>query len=588
MTISTRVNSLRKAGTHHLSEWPMLLIMAVLMLTPNWQSAVTAQTKKKATTITSKSKTSASKSKTTTAKSSSSKQQKPSTPKTTTFEGALLYRSYEYHSGVVRRFSNGRAYNGERTTLVKMRGQDVHIIDETMHLHTLIVPAEGRMYLYSDVLPWGLQGDQQYLQQFCGLYDPDYNHPDMPKTSTLKVTGDEVTYKGDRCGVYRGQIKMGDSGETDVELWFSPRLKGNVNYKYFVWGIPVGGVIRKGIISNTGSVPLLGKLKSTIAMELMALTGYKVPASEMRPPSNIEIKNVDVKLLNKFYDENTKALKKAKMYPKKLSSKDAKLQLQQQWDFADEWLAKEFKPQTEQITWAKVGLMLFETGQQIAQSVKEIRDTWKHKDELQQLLPPGSDDLLYVGCDMAGGDGMIPIDQLIARLEQQIAPYRQTLDRKEAKSAEIANRPKEKKIINGKVMYLTSKKNLQEAASLWKRDERSSTMFIVKEWETRIRHLKKLQQSGQTHISKEKWLNYLGVRGENQKKHHEAEMDRLYRKGYQQQERYAQDFKNTGGYDLDYARTLRDNMRNERESSTQGIKKSSIEEWLDNLLNALQ
>ena len=92
----------------------------------------------------------------------------------------------------------------------------------------------------------------------------------------------------------------------------------------------MGGVIRKGIINNTGSVPLLGKLKSTIALELMALRQYKVPASEMRPPSGVNMRIADVNLLNDFYNENTKALKKAKMYPKKLSNKDAKLQLQQQ------------------------------------------------------------------------------------------------------------------------------------------------------------------------------------------------------------------------------------------------------------------
>ena len=564
--------------------WLMLIVMATLLLAPNPHSAASAQSKKKRPAATVKGGTTAGKGKTTAAKGKASQKQKAAAPKTTTFEGALLYRSYEYHSGVVRKFSNGHAYNGERTTLVKMSGQDVHIVDEAMHLHTVIVSAEGRVYLYSDVLPWGLQGDKKFLQQFLGAYDPSYNLPDMPKTSTMRTTGEEVTYKGDRCRVYSGQLKMGDAGETDVELWYSPRLKTNANHKYFVWGIPVDGVIRKGIINNSGSVPLLGKLKSTIALELMALTQYKVSASEMRPPSSIRMKIADAKLLNNFYDENTKALKKAKLYPKKLSGKDAKLQLRQQWDFADEWLAKEFKPQTEQITWAKVGQMLFDTAVQITQAIKEIRDTWDNKDELQQLLPEGGDDLLYVGCDMADNSGMIPIDRLIARLEQQIGPYRQTLAAKDAKSAEIASRPKEKKIINGKVMYLTSKKNLLEAGSLWKNTERSSTIFVVREWEARIEHLRELQQRGQTHISKEAWLNYIGVRTKKQKKDHENTMNRLYRMGYDQGVKNARTFKDMDEYDLDYARSLRDYMRKERESSTQGIKKSILEDWLDNLL----
>jgi hypothetical protein len=541
-----------------------------------------AQTKKKGTTTAKKGSNTSGKGKSTTGKGGAAQQKKPEAPKTTTFEGALLYRNYEYHSNVVRKFSNGRAYNGERTTLVKLRGQDVHIVDESMRLHTIIVPGDNLVYLYSDVLSWGLQGDKEFLQQFLGAYDPDYSLPNLEKTSTLRTTDEKMTYKGDECKVYRGLLKIGDAGETDVELWYSPRFKTNPSYKYFVFGLPVGGIIRKGIINNSGSVPLLGKLKSTTAIELMALTEYKVPTSEMRPPASINFSPMRApKQLNRFYNENTKALKKAKLYPKKLSNKEVKFNLQQQWDFADIWLAKEFTPQTEQITWAKVGQMLFDTGKQLVQAAQEIRDTWAHKDELQQLLPEGRDDLLYVGTDM--GD-MIPIDQLIARLEYQTAPYRQTLATKEAKAEEIFNRPKVQKIINGKVMYLTSKENLKEAGSLWNGTEHSSMRFTVNEWDARINFLKKLQSKGQTHISKEAWEKYIGAHTARQKKEHEYTMNRQHDLTYRQCVRDAQSFQMQDEYDLDYARSLRDYMKKERESSTKGIRKSTFEDWLDNLL----
>ena len=67
-----------------------------------------------------------------TAKSSKAAPQKKTAGKsspakgTAYFEGALLYRNYEFHSSIIRKYSYGRAYNGERSIKVIMKGGKIY------------------------------------------------------------------------------------------------------------------------------------------------------------------------------------------------------------------------------------------------------------------------------------------------------------------------------------------------------------------------------------------------------------------------------------------------------------------------------
>lgn len=533
-----------------------------------------------------------------TAKSSKTAPQKKTAGKsspakgTAYFEGALLYRNYEFHSSIIRKYSYGRAYNGERSIKVIMKGNNLHMVDEDMHIHTIILPGSNTGYIYSDVAKQGLKGSLTFFDEYLRVLDPDYQTKNAPKKSAqLSQTGETVSYKDDRCKIYRGYMMSGEDIKTDVEMWYSEKYRVYPSYRYVFAGLNPGGLLRKGIYNQSGKIPLLGSMKSLVSTELVALKSYKVPASEMTPPSNIVIRQAtDNKQLVDFYKASRESLKKAKLTPKPKKTSEVKYDIRKQWDFADEWIANRFDSGRKDDSWEKIGNALFDMAKGIADVSSAVRSLTKgtesipNGDMLMELLPSGRTDLLQVGLDMADDNGMIPIDKLIARLENQIAPWKSDLDAREKKSEAIASRPKEKKIINGKVMYLTSKRNLQEAANVWKGSNRSATHFVVNEWDARIGYLRKLQSRGQTHISKEAWRKYVGGRVAEQKKRHEQTMDRLYRRGYDQGVRHAQSFKAQDEYDLDYARSLRDFMRKERESSKSGIKKSSLEEWLDDLL----
>ena len=284
------------------------------------------------------------------------------------FEGMLLYRNYEHHNAIVRKFSAGQAYNGERTVKVTLRDNSVHIVDEDMHIHTIVIPEEDKVYMYSDVSKKGFVANGNELKKFFTGNDPDITpYPDMEKSSSLKTTGIQKYYKGDQCQVYAGQITVNDNLLTDVEMWYSDRLLANKSYCQLFNGLPVPGIVRKGIISQTGKLPLLGSLRSTVAYELVALTECKMSDAEFTPPQDITIEpyTKDTQL-HSFYKNSSKALKKAKLYPEQVKTKEIDYKIGQEWDFADEWLTKKYGSVDNNLTWGKLGDSLFRTASSIS------------------------------------------------------------------------------------------------------------------------------------------------------------------------------------------------------------------------------
>ncbi len=299
------------------------------------------------------------------------------------FEGSLLYRSYEHHSAVVKKFSQGRAYNGERTVRVTLKGNSAHIIDESMHLHTIVNANSNTVFVYSDLTNEGISAGMDFIHSYLSMQDPDYSTPEMPKSSTLAIDKQQATYKGDICSILKGNVSIGDNGGTDAELWYSNNLLANKAYKYLLYGLPTKGIVRRGIYNNAVRIPLLGKAQTITALELVAIKEFRVPDSEMKPPSTIRLKRMEKSSqLTNLYKSNTKELKKQKIYPKISKGKEIKYQLNKQWDFVDDWLAKDFASKNNDITWAKVGENLFNNINNIVSTFKEDNEDDTSEDNL--------------------------------------------------------------------------------------------------------------------------------------------------------------------------------------------------------------
>ena len=276
------------------------------------------------------------------------------------FEGSLLYRKYEYNSAVVRKFSQGRAYNGERTILVTLKGNSIHIIDYDMHIHTIILGDQNIAYQYSDITMEGISGKEDFINSFLLVLDPTTSREELPKSFTIHNQNQSISYKEQDCYIFRGELISGSGGTpatTDVEMWGSKLFMSPNAYKYVFDGLPTGnGIIIKGIHSQRGMVPLLGKIVTTVAAELMAYKEYSVSPNEFLVPNGVRMDYYfKPSQLTKFYKNNTKALKKQGIYPQTVDKKEAKYNISSQWDFADEWINKKAKIDYLSLTWDIVG-----------------------------------------------------------------------------------------------------------------------------------------------------------------------------------------------------------------------------------------
>ena len=524
----------------------------------------------------------------------------------TFFEGCLLYRNYEHHSAVVRKFSFGEAYNGERTMMVIMKDNKTHIIDCGLHMHTIIDQAENKAYIYSDVTRKGLVAPaNEFIRNYKSAFDPDVElMPELRKESSMADAGRTQEYKGDKCRVFAGQMTTGGNSLTDVELWYTDKYRINDSYDCLFAGLPVKGIVRKGIITQSGSVPLLGKMKSTLAVELVAVDEGVVDNSEVTPPTNISFTTFSkpAQMIN-LCKENTKTLKKQKLYPNTMKKEEVDYNIRSQWDFADEWLAKEFKGDNMGITWGKVGTQLFETLTSLSSAggrhtegvtsalidlgtvVADIAGEEFSPQLIEGIFESTSSQAEPDIDAMADANGMIPISRLIAELEGKVAPLREYRDKSEsnkAKIEEIFSRPKQKVIEHGTIKERRSKRDLQEAQQYcYNTTKYSASKFILYDFDRRIEYLRGLQASGQEYISKDTWNKFTGARNNARKKYQQSQLDNCYDNTYRVFEDLVRDQYSDPytAYNSDQVKYLQDQMKRCREKSGKGIKKSKWEDY---------
>ena len=415
---------------YNMNKKSILTLLALLLLVaaPQVSAQKNRRPSSKRTTATTKKKSTASSTKSP-AKGSGSK----------SFEGTLLYRTYEHHGSMVKAFSNGMAYNGEHTILVTIKGSSLHIDDQSIHMHTIILPDQGIGYQYSDIAKQGIKAKLSFLNDYLLVLDP--NERGLTKesrASTIKATGETVEYKGDRCSVISGELINGDV-KTETEIWKLNKYRVSPTIRYAYAGLPVGGIMRKGIYNQIGTLPLGIKMKSTVAYELMVVQPHAVKASAMRPPSDIHIGTAtDNKQMMALYKANNASMKKLKLKPKKMKGSEIKRDLHAQWSFADEWMAHEYNP-----------------------------NNYNFSDDLKKILPqlPEPQENNTGGLEESGNDGF----------ESDLQKSEQTHE--DDKKLSEADRMKLKRMLNKEAKL--AKTVIKQQARLWKQADWLSNSSII-------------------------------------------------------------------------------------------------------------
>lgn len=259
----------------------------------------------------------------------------------TVFEGEINYRNFENNSKSVRSLSKGMAYNGARNVKVLVKGNKLHIIDESMHLNTLLLPDEGYAIVYNDLLKRGLKCSfLGYVQTYMSAYGPKTYTPGQTKNYQVKQLEETKTFNDETCEIHKGQLITSVSGSsnpatTNIEVWCSTKYTVDPVYQYYLYGIDVPGIAMKWTIDYQAKIPFVGKMSSYVASEVKSIIPRAIDDSEMQIPSDYELKETDsaFKMLG-IYGDTKKYLKKNKMYPGDADADtEVTYKIEEEWDF---------------------------------------------------------------------------------------------------------------------------------------------------------------------------------------------------------------------------------------------------------------
>ena len=245
------------------------------------------------------------------------------------FEGELVYNNFENHSKIVLKLSKGMAYNGKRTVRVLMKGSVVHIIDEVLHFHTLLVPDENKAIIYNDFLK---RGQQFPYDEYIKTYLSQYSISKDKVKGTFTKTGETEQVLDHTCDLMKGKVSA-SSVKTDLEAWVLPDYKIHDSYRCVAYGMDVNGLALKWAYKTIGKVPLIGEMRSYVQSELVEMNAREVTDAETSVPENFSIvKSTSPFKVLGLYKDTKKYLKEHGMYPDDID-KEVTYQTEEEWSF---------------------------------------------------------------------------------------------------------------------------------------------------------------------------------------------------------------------------------------------------------------
>lgn len=244
----------------------------------------------------------------------------------------LNYSIFTHANASTIRNSSGRIINGIGEQSVIVRGNDLHITDHTLHLHTILLPQKGIVYIYSDVMKRGLQIKYDY---FVSLYMSGLARREASggyETREYQLTKGGTKKKDQHtCTVYSGHITT-PSQQATVNLWETKEYGTSSTLRYLLDGIDVTGVPVRFVIERRGLTAYALNMGS-IAAELKSVERRNVSDEEMLPSSDIRISIAsNANEANILWQDNLNYLKKNEMYPD-----DAEVESAVRYSIDDEW-----------------------------------------------------------------------------------------------------------------------------------------------------------------------------------------------------------------------------------------------------------
>lgn len=258
------------------------------------------------------------------------------------FEGEIVYETFENYSDYILKMPNSVYVNGVHKMRLIVKGDKMHMIDETTKCHTIV---DGTYTYFCEITKTALQFKSP--DYFMAAIDRDQELARGQKnklvSNTYAKTSKKETINGNECTLYEGDI-IHDAGSMSQKYSmhaYCTDIKAPYGYRYHMWGAPVDKIASKWILKyDGGSVAMLGIGELSFYMEgdVISVNPRAVSDSEFTVPSDIKVSSgslTNVFKLMGFFKGIKKALEKAGI---KGGDKDAKttgvhFKTQDEWDF---------------------------------------------------------------------------------------------------------------------------------------------------------------------------------------------------------------------------------------------------------------
>lgn len=249
----------------------------------------------------------------------------------TPFEGEIVYETYENYSDYILKMPNSIYFNGVHKVRLILKGDWMHMIDETTGCHIIVnnAAAKAIMEAQGKKKTRGTIGSLSTLSKnrsnnscsyvhFCDHTKTGLDMSDAPGTqymlgsceisyangskaplikNTFAKTNESMNVLNQICPLYAGQIvrDMGGMNQTyDIKAWVSEQLIAPEGYKWNLYGLDVPGIALKWAMKYDGghvSVMSVGELSFYIEADVVEVNPRTVSDEEFNIPEGYKIKS---------------------------------------------------------------------------------------------------------------------------------------------------------------------------------------------------------------------------------------------------------------------------------------------------------
>lgn len=259
------------------------------------------------------------------------------------FEGEICYETFETYSEWINKMPNSVYVDGVHKMRLIVKGNKMHLIDETTHCHTVV---NGAHTHYCDITKTGFSMDTYDFLLAAAPRTLDYGAQGQTATltaNTFAQTDQTMTILDKECTLWQGDVihNMGGMSQKYACHAYCTDIPVPYAYQIHLLGMPLQTLATKWIVKyDGGSVAVMGVGELSYYQEgdVTSITPRAVSDAEFVLPASYKITKGSIKnvfAMVAYYKGVKKALEKAgiKGDDKSAKSTGVHFKTQDEWDF---------------------------------------------------------------------------------------------------------------------------------------------------------------------------------------------------------------------------------------------------------------